>query len=100
MSAVVDIEAIHRTSSGQRYRVYHDGAVLIESCREPLCDAARALVSKGVTGRVQMRRLGKQQIDMEGLIAVLATQTVTEGQTAAPRFADWSPHWAAEGAEP
>lgn len=96
MSAIIEIEPTHFTSTGQRYRVFHDGKVLVESCREPLCSGARALVEKGVTGRVQMRRVGRQQIDMEGLIAVLATKTVTEGQVATPRFAKWSPHWASE----
>lgn len=90
MSAIVEIEATHVTSSGPRYRVWHDGEVLVESCREPLCSAARALVERSVTGRLQMRRKGSEQIDMEGLIAVLATLTVSEGQQSGPRFARWS----------
>ena len=96
MSAIIDIECTHVTASGERYRVWHDGEVLIKSCREPLCDGARALVEKGVTGRVQMRRLGNSRIDMQGLIAVLATMSVTEGQDQSVRFAKWSPHWASE----
>lgn len=99
MSAIIDIEATHVTGSGQRYRVYHDGEVLIESCREPLCDGARALVEKGVTGRVQMRRAGSHEITMQGLIAVLAAKTVSEGQISGPRLVRWSPHWAAEAAQ-
>lgn len=99
MSAIIDIEPTHVTGSGQRYRVYHDGDVLVESCRVPLCDGARALVEKGVTGRVQMRRAGSHEIVMQGLIAVLATMTVSEGQLSGPRFAKWSPHWAAEAAQ-
>lgn len=90
MSAIIDIERTHVTSTGGRYRVWHDGAVLIESAREPLCEAARALVKKGVTGRLQMRRLGSEQIDMSGLIAVLAPLTVSEGQTSTPRLSKWS----------
>lgn len=97
MSAIVDIEATHATASGQRYRVWHDGKVLIESCREPLCDAARALSKAGVTGRIQTRRLGSSVIAMSGLIAVLATMTVTEGDKSGPRFSRWSPHWANDG---
>ncbi len=90
MSATIEIEATHTTTSGSRYRVWHDGAVLIESCREPLTDGARALVKKGVTGRVQMKRLGASGFSMQGLIAVLATLTVSEGQTGIPRFTKWS----------
>lgn len=96
MSAVIDIQRTHVTASGARYRVWHDGLILIESAREPLCSGARALVEKGVTGRVQMRRLGSEQIDMEGLIAVLAAKTVGEGQEASVRFAKWSPYEASE----
>ena len=29
MSAIIDIEPTHVTGSGQRYRVYHDGDVLV-----------------------------------------------------------------------
>lgn len=96
MSAIIEIEPTHVTSTGQRYRVWHDDAVLIESTREPLCNSARALVERGVTGRLQMRRRGRHQIDAEGLISVLATLTVTEGQISGPRFAKWSPHWTGE----
>lgn len=96
MSAVIDIEPTHVTATGTRYRVWHGGTVLIESAREPLCEGARALVDKGVTGRIQMRRIGSDKIDIEGLIAVLATRTVSEGQTGTPRFAKWSAYEAAQ----
>jgi len=97
MSAIIEIERTHATTSGSRYRVWHDGSVLIESCREPLTDGARALVKKGVTSsRVQMKRIGTSSIDMHGLIAVLATLTVSEGQTGIPRFTEWSEYVAPE----
>jgi hypothetical protein len=95
MSAVIDIERTHIAGSGARYRVWFDGDVLVDSSREPMCEAARALVDRGVTGRLQVRRLGSKRIDCEGLIAVLAARTVTEGQAHGPRFVKWSPHWAA-----
>lgn len=84
MSAIIDIEPTHVTGTGYRYRVWHDGAVLIESTREPWCAAARALSKAGVTGRMQMRRNGK--IAMTGLITVEATRTVIEGDYHGPRF--------------
>ena len=90
MSAIIETEATHITSTGQRYRVWHDGEVLIESAREPLMEAARVLSSKGVTGRLRQVRKGRTGYDIEGLIAVLAPLTVTEGQTSGPRFAKWS----------
>ena len=99
MSAIIESERTHTTASGSRYRVWHDGAVLIESCREPLTDGARALVKKGVTGRVQMKRIGVPGISMQGLIAVLATITVSEGQTNGPRFTKWTEFVAPEDRE-
>ena len=90
MSAIIEIEQTHVTGTGPRYSVYHDGALLIQSCRDPLTDGARALVKRGVTGRLQMKRIGSSSIDMEGLIAVLASLTVSEGQIGQPRFARWS----------
>lgn len=91
MSAVIEIEPARLTSSGQRYRVWHNSEVLLESVRDPLTNAARALIDKGVTGRLQMRRRGRPQIDAQGLIAVLATQTVSESQKSGPRFTKWVP---------
>lgn len=99
MSAIVDIEQIKIGARGYRYRVWHDGEVLVENTGEAMGAAARALVAKGVTGRMQMRRLGSSMIDMEGLIAVLATLTVSEGNDHGPRIVKWKPHWLASGDE-
>ena len=90
MSAVIEIEEAHRTPNGQRYRVWHEGKVLIESCRAPFGDAARVLSKMGLTGRLQSKRKGGDKIEVSGLIAVAATLTVTEGQQSGPRFAKWS----------
>ena len=99
MSAIVDIERTKIGARGYRYRVWHDGEVLVENTGEAMGAAARALVEKGVTGRMQMRRLGSSMIDMEGLIAVLATLTVSEGNDHGPRFTKWKPHWLASDDE-
>ena len=87
MSAIIDIEVAKYAPSGIRYRVWHDGEILIKSAREPLFEACRELVNLGVTGRVQMRRLGHERIDMECLIAVGATLTIVEGNDSGPRVA-------------
>ena len=99
MSAVIEIEPTKITGTGQRYRVWCGGEILVDSSRNPFTDSARALVGKGVTGRLQMKRVGRDQIDAEGLIAVLATLTVSEGQNHGPRVVKWSPHWAADSVE-
>lgn len=95
MSAIVDVERTKLGARGYRYRVWHNGEILVENTGEPMGAAARALVDKGVTGRMQMRRLGSLMIDMEGLIAVSATLTVSEGNDHGPRIAKWKPHWLA-----
>ena len=99
MSAIIDIEATHVTGSGQRYRVWHNGEILIESCREPLCSAARELSKAGYTGRIETRDFGSEKVKSSGLIAVLATLTVTEGQSSGPRFSKWTERQFDEAAE-
>lgn len=86
MSAIIDIERIGAASKGLRYRVWHNDEVLLDTCREPLCEAARALSRMGITGRILMRRKGKSGFDMTGLIAVMAAQTVNESERHGPRF--------------
>ena len=90
MSAIIETEQTHVTSTGPRYRVWHNGNILIESARSPETEAARVLSGMGITGRLRSVRKGRTGYDTEGLIAVLATLTVTEGQTGGPRFAKWS----------
>jgi hypothetical protein len=48
-----------RGERGQYYRVYFEGAVLIE---EPF-EACRALVARGITGRLERRRYGHRRND-------------------------------------
>jgi hypothetical protein len=95
MSALIEIEPTHLTSTGQRYRVWHDGEVLIESTKNAFHDAARALSAKGVTGRLEMKRKGSDRIDLRGLIAVLATRTISETEKHGPKPVKWVPHFMA-----
>jgi hypothetical protein len=39
---------------GYRYSVIFRGKLLVERSRDPECDAARALVAKGITGKLTM----------------------------------------------
>ena len=39
---------------GYVYSVIHDGKLLVERSRDPECDAARALLAKGITGKLVM----------------------------------------------
>ena len=39
---------------GYRYSVVCDGQLLVELSRDPECDAARALMAKGITGKLTL----------------------------------------------
>ena len=39
---------------GYRYSVLFEGQLLVDRSRDPECDAARALVAKGITGKLTM----------------------------------------------
>ena len=39
---------------GYRYSVVFDGQLLVERSRDPECDAARALLAKGITGKLTL----------------------------------------------
>jgi hypothetical protein len=43
---------------GYHYNVLFDGKLLIERSRDPECDAARALLGKGVTGKLHLSDAG------------------------------------------
>lgn len=99
MSAVIEIEPTHMTSTGQRYRVWHDGEVLIESTRDGFCEAARKLSAMGVTGRLQMKMKGSDRVTLTGLIAVAATMRVSETEKHGPKMVKWKPHFMAEATQ-
>lgn len=76
---------------GQRYRVTFAGRVLLQSAREPLLEACRALVAHGVTGRLEMWRRGKDHYDMALDVERGARLTVAETAEAGPAFREWKP---------
>ena len=39
---------------GYRYSVLFEGQLLVDRSRDPECDAARALVARGITGKLTM----------------------------------------------
>lgn len=93
MSALIEISVSHYTQNGSRYLVECEGEVLIKSARDPFSEAARALVEKGVTGRIQSRWKGSSVIALEGLIAVIATKSCSESQSSSPRIGKYAPHF-------
>jgi hypothetical protein len=75
----------HWTAAGYRYSVIFRGKLLVRRSRDPECDAARALVAKGITGKLTMLdgKTGRPRtvIDVEKA----ATLTAEEGRDV-PRF--------------
>jgi hypothetical protein len=49
---------------GYRYSVIFEGKLLVDRSRDPECDAARALVARGITGKLTMLdgKTGKPRI--------------------------------------
>lgn len=78
--------------SGQRYRVYFEGAVLIDETWNPELEACRALVARGVTGRLESWRADQSY---PGLIIPDieegARWTVVENAKEGPVIKRWEP---------
>jgi hypothetical protein len=53
VSHKITIECTRVGHRGQYYRVWYEGSVLIEECRYPEYDACRALLARGITGRLE-----------------------------------------------
>lgn len=82
-------------SSGQRYRVWHNDDVLIETAKDPLCEAARALLAAGgadVDDQIISfdRKTGQPRIS--GRLGYVASIRVAEDQNSGPRFTAWQPY--------
>lgn len=71
--------------SGYRYSVIFRGKLLVHRCRDPECDAARALLAMGFTGKVTLLNgaTGRPRtiLDIEK-----AARLTTEEGPSGPRF--------------
>ena len=96
MSADIEYEKIGVASTGERFRVWDGDTLLCKSTKNPLCDAARELSKRGVTGRVRMRPKGNPATrwHIKGLIAVLASLTISENANHGPRLVKYKRHFA------
>jgi hypothetical protein len=79
---------------GQRYRVDHGGETLLESCKDPFHDGARALLNLGVdVDDILVMSEGKSHmVCMRGRIGNAAAGAVSEGEMHGPRFTKWAPY--------
>ena len=83
-----------RGARGQYYRVHYQGAVLIDETWNPELEACRALLARGIVGRLEVWRFmfGKDHPNMVVPdIAKAAQWTVVENEKSGPRFARWKP---------
>jgi len=69
--------------------VAYAGSVLIKSARIPALDACRALLARGLTGKLQVWRPGSQSHDLVLDIEQAAGWTVWENEQEGPRFVRW-----------
>jgi hypothetical protein len=95
--ARIRIAPTHLTENGQRYRVSWAGKTLIESTRNPEHDACRALLARGITGRLEVWRAGTtfpaSSIDIERG----AGWTISETEEHGPRLVRWRPFEHSDG---
>jgi hypothetical protein len=81
-----------RGERGQYYRVHYEGAPLIEETWNPEFEACRALLARGIVGRLEVWRFGKSHPDMlVPDIAKAAELAVVENESHGPRFVRWKP---------
>ena len=82
--------------AGYVYSVIYDGKLLVERSRDPECDAARALVARGITGKLSLcdGKTGKPRtmIDVEK-----AAKLTVEEAAGAPRFRKYRERGGSEG---
>ena len=80
---------------GYRYSAVLDGRLLVERSRDPECDAARALLAKGIAGKLTMLdgKTGKPRtiIDIEKAAKLAVEETGT-----IPRFRKYRPRGGSE----
>ena len=79
------LHPIWKPGMGYRYSVVFRGQLLVEHSRDPECDAARALLAKGFTGKLTLLdgKTGKPRIIID-IEKAARLRTVETGN--APRF--------------
>jgi hypothetical protein len=90
-STRVELEPIGLTEHGQRYRVTYAGVTLVEGRRNPIFDACRALLARGITGWLEVWRRGKASADMQLDIERGPGLAIKETATESLRIVRWRP---------
>jgi hypothetical protein len=87
----ITVEVIGHRSRGPIYCVTYAGQVLLAGCRCPLLEACRALLAKGITGRLEQCRPGNDSWDAAVDIEAGAAWMVIENEDRGPTFGGWTP---------
>lgn len=87
----ITIERAALGERGLRYRATYLGSILVESSRNLEFDACRALLARGITGKLQVWRAGTASADMCLDIERGAGLTIHETDASGPRLARWKP---------
>src|SRR5215470_11358715 len=90
-STRVELVPIGLTEHGRRYRVTYAGETLVEGRRNPIFDACRALLARGITGRLEVWRKGKTSADIQLDIERGAGLAICETATVSLRVVPWQP---------
>jgi hypothetical protein len=80
----IDVQIIRYGARRPVYRITYAGEVLINASRCPLFDSCRALLARGITGRLELWRPGKTTFDAACDIEVGAQWTILETDTEFP----------------
>jgi hypothetical protein len=87
----IEVQVIRYGARGPVYRVMYAGEVLIEACRCPLLDSCRELLTRNITGRLELWRGGKVTFDAACDVQAGAQYTIMESETESVRLVHWSP---------
>ena len=87
----VEIERTNLTEHGQRYRVTYAGKILAEGRPNPIFDACRALLARGITGRLEVWRRGRTSADMQLDITWGAALAIEDSDKKSIRLRPWVP---------
>jgi hypothetical protein len=82
--------------TGYVYSVLFDGKLLVDRSRDPDCDSARALVARGITGKLVMLD-GKTGIPRTIIDVEKAAKLTTEETAKGPRFRKYRERGGSEG---
>src|SRR5262245_33540059 len=87
----IDIEACRLGNRGQLYRVHYAGSVLVAGTHFPEFDGARALLARGIVGKVELWHDGADFPAMLLDVEKAARLSIEESAKSGPRFTRWQP---------